>query len=103
MSRVRGVIASATVSVEGTNPSSSAARIGTGFAPARLADGQREDLLPLALGFRDEVADADRGRGLDGEDALRETGHGTRERGRIEKGSPHRRFDQGRSGIYSVE
>ena len=54
-----------------------------GRREVRLADGQGEDLLPLALGFRDEIADADRGRRLDRKDALRETGHGSREDGRI--------------------
>src|SRR5438094_9091300 len=47
-----------------------------GRREVRLADGQGEDLLPLTLRLRDEVADADRGRGLDGKDALRETGQG---------------------------
>jgi hypothetical protein len=46
----------------------------------------------LTLRFRDEIADADRGGGLDRTDTLRETGHGSREDGRIEKGSPHHRL-----------
>src|SRR3989442_5309565 len=63
----------------------------------RLADGQGENLLPLALGLCDEVADADRGGGLDREDALRDTGDGSREHGSIEK-----RTDYAQLGICAA-
>src|SRR5205823_12591218 len=67
-----------------------------------LSDREREDLLAAGLQVRDEVADADRRGWFNREDALRETGHGGREDGRIEKGSPHRSSNRDGQLFYSV-